>query len=76
MAYSACPNCEGTRLFKSARPVSAGGGYAPNYLPGLGSIWKAPKVDVVVCQDCGLSRFFASRDARARLGASNKWTRV
>ena len=71
-----CPNCDGKRLFISSRPVSAGGGYAPNYLPGLGRFWRAEKFNVVVCEDCGLTRFFASTDACARLASSTKWTRV
>jgi hypothetical protein len=56
--------------------VSAGGGYAPNYLPGLGRFWRAEKFNVVVCEDCGLTRFFASTDACARLASSTKWKRV
>jgi hypothetical protein len=76
VAVSACPNCKGTRLFRTAGPVSAGGGYAPNYLPGLGSVWKAEKFDVVVCEECGLTRLFAGADARARLASSKKWVRV
>lgn len=75
-AVSACPNCTGKRLFRTVKPVSAGGGYAPNYLPGLGTYWKAEKLDLVICQDCGLTRFFASDTARGRLATSDKWRRV
>jgi len=76
MTISSCSNCGSTHLFKSERPVSAGGGYAPNYLPGLGSFWRAEKFDIVICKDCGLSRFFASGAARERLASSSKWRRV
>ncbi len=76
MAMSACINCEGTNLFRTTSPVSAGGGYAPNYLPGLGSFLRTEKFGLVVCEDCGLVSFFASPAARAQLSSSSKWTRV
>ena len=69
-----CPECGGRNLFQSK--ISAGGGYAPNYLQGLGSFWQAPKFDVVVCQDCGLTRHFAPDEARRKLSESSKWNRV
>ncbi len=34
---STCPECNGSNLYVSDE-VSAGGGYAPNYLPGLGIV--------------------------------------
>ena len=69
-----CPECRSSDLYRS--DVSAGGGHAPNYLPGLGSFWKAAKFMVVLCQRCGLTRFFAPPDALAKVSASNRWTRV
>jgi hypothetical protein len=58
----------------SSSGVSSGGGYAPNYLPGLGSFFSPPQFTVVVCRDCGLTRFFASpeavQDRRGSLGAA------
>jgi hypothetical protein len=57
--------------------VSAGGGYAPNYLPGLGSGFLSfAKFTLVVCKDCGLTRFFASEAALGKLTDSNKWRKV
>jgi DNA-directed RNA polymerase subunit RPC12/RpoP len=76
MAISACTNCGSTRLYKSKHAVSAGGGYAPNYLPGLGSFWRSERLDVIVCHECGLTRFFASPEARRRVSSSPKWERV
>ncbi|MDH4347822.1 MAG: zinc ribbon domain-containing protein [Gemmatimonadota bacterium] len=70
-----CPNCRGSNLFRS-REVSAGGGHAPNFLPGLGSFWSAGKFVLVACGDCGLTRFFARPEATAKLPDSPKWTRV
>ncbi len=73
MAYSACPNCGSTRLYKCRKPVSAGGGHAPDYLPGLGKFLTAANYDVVLCSDCGLTRYFASREALEKLRDSKKW---
>ena len=75
MTIKPCPNCGSGDLFKS-QPVSAGGGYAPNYLPGLGTWARAEKFEVVVCHSCGLTRFFASDTARSRLSQSAKWSTV
>ncbi len=69
-----CPNCGGRNLYKSKK-ISSGGGYAPNYLPGLGAFLSTARFHVVVCRDCGLSRFFADQEAIAKLGESDKWTR-
>lgn len=72
---SICPECGNSNLYSSAG-VSAGGGYAPNYLPGLGSFLSSAKFAVVACKDCGLTRFFASSEARAKLHQSDKWRKV
>lgn len=72
---SPCPNCGGKNLYKSSKEISAGGGHAPDYLSGLGR-WRAEKLNVVVCKDCGLMRFFARESATAKLEDSSKWTRV
>ena len=68
-----CPECGRRNLYRTN--VSAGGGYAPNYLPQLGKWMMAPKFEVVLCQDCGLTRFFAPKEATAQVSSSNKWTR-
>ena len=73
---NACTNCGGGNLYQTRRPVSAGGGYAPNYLPGLGKFVRAGRFHLVVCRDCGLTHFFAERDALAQLTDSSKWERV
>ncbi|MDH5197250.1 MAG: hypothetical protein OEY20_08365 [Gemmatimonadota bacterium] len=71
-----CPNCGGGNLFRSRKTISAGGGYAPNYLPGLGRFLGSGRFQVVVCRDCGLARFFAQREATDRLADSARWQRV
>ena len=75
MDVKPCPNCGSKELF-SSEPISAGGGHAPNYLKGLGMWYRAERFTLVICRDCGLTRYFASAEARARLSQSSKWTRV
>jgi predicted nucleic-acid-binding Zn-ribbon protein len=75
MKVSLCPNCGGKNLYLS-QPVSAGGGNAPNYLPGLGSFFRAERFNLVLCRDCGLTRFFARREATEKLADSGQWERV
>jgi len=67
-----CPNCRGTTLYRGPA-VSAGGGHAPNYLAGLGRFLVSARFVLVVCRDCGLTRFFAQPEARAKLKESRKW---
>ncbi|MEX1181830.1 MAG: hypothetical protein WEF86_01245 [Gemmatimonadota bacterium] len=73
---NSCPNCGGANLFRAVKPVSAGGGYAPDLLNGLGTWLSSAKADIVVCEDCGLMRQFASTEARAKLATSKKWERI
>lgn len=71
---SHCPECSGQRVYRQDG-VSAGGGYAPNYLPKLGTMWAAAKFTVAVCADCGLTRLYASPEARAKLADNPAWRR-
>jgi predicted nucleic-acid-binding Zn-ribbon protein len=72
---SKCPECGNGNVY-STPDVSAGGGYAPNYLPGLGSLFSAAKFTVVVCKDCGFTRLFASKAGLGKLSESSKWRKV
>ncbi len=69
-----CPECHGSNLFVTE--TSSGGGHAPNYLPRLGSFWMAARFDVVLCEDCGLTRFFARREALQKLRTARGWQRL
>lgn len=71
-----CPNCQSRNLFKPKMAIGKGAGDAPNYLPGLGKWYRAARFEVVVCRDCGLTRFFAEEEARQKLDDSNRWERV
>lgn len=75
MNPTTCPSCGGRNLYEGPS-VSAGGGHAPNYLPGLGTWWRSESFQLVICRDCGLTRFFASKEAREKLAESSKWKRV
>jgi predicted nucleic-acid-binding Zn-ribbon protein len=56
MAFSKCPSCGGSRLYRSAQHTNANGGIGANLLPNL-----SPGLfRVVVCKDCGLTNLFAS----------------
>jgi predicted nucleic-acid-binding Zn-ribbon protein len=70
-----CPNCGGNTLYQGPE-TSSGGGHAPNYLPGLGRFVLSARFTLVVCRDCGLTRFFASPQARAKLKEARKWSPV
>lgn len=70
-----CPECGSRELFAPRKPVSAGG-HDPNLLPGLGKWYEAAKFELVVCADCGLTRYYAERAAREKLGKSAKWRRA
>ena len=70
-----CPNCAGSNIYKNARGIS-GGGYAANYLPGLGDFWSCAKLYPIICCDCGLVRLFIDEEARAKLDTSAKWKKL
>ena len=69
-----CPECSGGNLYEDWN--YAGGGHAPYYLRGLGGFLRIARFQVVVCADCGLTRFFAEQSARANLPTSGQWRRI
>jgi len=69
---SSCPGCGGRTLYRGPE-TSSGGGHAPNYLAGLGRFWRSARFTLLVCRDCGLTRFYASPEARAKLKESSRW---
>lgn len=69
-----CRNCGSRELY--ATEVSAGGGYAPDHLPGLGTFWRSARFTVVVCKNCGETRFFAAAEATSKLDEGKKWRRL
>jgi predicted RNA-binding Zn-ribbon protein involved in translation (DUF1610 family) len=69
--YTPCPQCGSNDVFRT-EPMGAGGGHAPNLLPGLGKWYAAAKMAVVLCRSCGLIRLFASEEARRNLRSDRK----
>ena len=75
MKVSACPNCKSKTLYRSEE-MSSGGGHAPNYLPGLGKGFRSARFEIILCRDCGMTRFFATVESRRKVSDSKKWRRV
>ncbi len=69
-----CPECAGQTLFTTT--TSSGGQHGPALLPGLGGFLHYAKFRVVVCHDCGLTRFYAVDDALAKLPEAKYWQRM
>ena len=67
-----CPNCGGANIYLNEDGI-AGGGYAANYLPGLGRFMRCARLYPAICEDCGLVRFFTDENARSKLRQSRKW---
>jgi hypothetical protein len=70
-----CPTCGSNDIYRS-EPVSAGGGHAPNLLPGLGRWYASATLYLVICRGCGMMRMFASPDALERIGDRDEWSPV
>jgi predicted nucleic-acid-binding Zn-ribbon protein len=69
-----CPECGGA-VYKSS-PVTARGGYGPDLLPGLSRLFTSATFIAAACSDCGLTRYYATREALGRMAGSDQWTRV
>ena len=68
-----CPECGAESLYRTT--TNSGGGHGPLLLPGLNrSFWRPfAKFHVVVCADCGLTRFYAEAEALAKLRTAEAW---
>ena len=67
----ACPECGGHSLYQTTDTVSDGHGRI--LLPGLGSFLCVAEVQIRVCADCGLTRYYAEPAAREKLRTSDRW---
>ena len=70
-----CPECGHSSLYASDE-VSTRGVGGLTLLPGLENIFTYGKLKVVICEDCGLMRLYASSDARKKLSDSGKWHKL
>ena len=79
---SDCPECGQRNLYASGEiPAGkSGGSIGPfkqiNFLPGLENAFSYGQLTVVLCGDCGLMRFYASKEALSQLSQSNKWHKL
>lgn len=71
-AKKTCPECGGKNLHRSL-PTGAAGGYGPDLLPGLGKLFSSAEFYAVLCADCGLTRYYTTKETIARVGGSSKW---
>ncbi|KAA3663570.1 MAG: hypothetical protein DWQ04_10150 [Chloroflexi bacterium] len=72
-----CSECNSNEVYQYHKPVAAMGGYGPDLLPKLASgIFSGAKLLPVVCAECGYIRFYASKEARAKLRDSKHWVQV
>ncbi len=55
-----CNECGGRNIRTTT--VAAGGGYAPDLLPGTHSWWKSGTLEVFVCVGCGHFQFSVPTD--------------
>jgi predicted nucleic-acid-binding Zn-ribbon protein len=69
-----CPECGQKNLYSVV--TGSGGGYGPMLLPKLSSGWTVAEFQVVVCADCGLTRFVADAEALNRLPSARKWRKL
>ena len=66
-----CASCGSTSIRTTS--VSAGGGYAPDLLPGAHSWWKSATLEVFICTGCGHFQYFVPSDRLAEVIASDKF---
>ncbi|MGD9858254.1 MAG: hypothetical protein AB7U20_25210 [Planctomycetaceae bacterium] len=66
-----CPECGGQQF--TTGNVTSAGMHGPALLPGLGGIFRSAMFHVIVCESCGLTRFYAEPAAREKLRTSPKW---
>ncbi len=72
-----CPECRSERVYRYKEPIKAEGGYGPDLLPKLGAhLFSSARFLPVVCIDCGYVRFYAAKEALAKLETSEHWQRI
>lgn len=69
-----CGECGGTKIRMTT--VGAGGGYAPDLLPGTHPWWKGAKLEVYVCATCGHFQYFVPEAALQALVESDSFRDV
>jgi predicted nucleic-acid-binding Zn-ribbon protein len=70
-----CPTCGSDELYAN-RISSAGSRHGIRLLPGLGSFLHYAELNVVLCANCGLTRFFAEPSACEKVKSAPEWKRL
>lgn len=70
----ACPECGRTSLYQTTS--LSGTPHANLLLPGLGGFFRFATVQIRVCSDCGLARYYADPEALTKLRSSARWTQL
>ncbi|MBI3879832.1 MAG: hypothetical protein HY301_07175 [Verrucomicrobia bacterium] len=68
-----CPECEGERLYATETQTW---NHTAVLWPRLGGFWGTTPLLVVVCSDCGLTRFYVGGEGREKMKRSAKWRPV
>jgi ribosomal protein S27AE len=71
--HRTCPDCGGREIFTTV--VSAGGGRAPDLLPGAHPWWKGATLEVYICGTCGHFQYYVPDDTLAKVRESTKFQR-
>ena len=71
MHVAPCSNCGSGDL--RVTTTDAASHFGPDLLPGASGVFHLAKFAVVVCCSCGLTRFFAPREAVDKLAKSALW---
>jgi predicted nucleic-acid-binding Zn-ribbon protein len=73
MNLAPCSDCGSGDLRSTT--TDAIGSFGPDLLPGVSGLFSRAKFNVVVCCNCGLTRFFVAREAIDKLAKSALWER-
>ena len=68
-----CSECGGGEIYRAE--IAAGGGYAPDMLPGAHAWWRAGKMEVYVCGSCGHYQFFVPEEYLSKVKQGKKFER-
>ena len=69
-----CGECNGTDIRMTVVP--AGGGHAPDLLPGAHPWWRSGKLEVYICATCGNFQYFVPADLLPEVVESEKFERL